>query len=61
MELKDRPGDTPSVKRLDILPDQSMTAHQVMFGVLWYDGQEHKICMQPYSVITEYEVVRLIH
>ena len=45
IELKDRPGDRPSVCRLDILPDRQMAGNQVMFGVLWYDRSRHRICL----------------
>lgn len=61
IELKDRPGDTPSADRLDILPDSRMAEDQVMFGVLWYDTGRHKICMHPYSIITEDEILRLLY
>ncbi|MCD7993717.1 MAG: SWIM zinc finger family protein [Clostridia bacterium] len=61
IELKDRPGDMPSVSRLDILPDRQMAEHQVMFGVLWYDRRRQRICLHPYSIITEQEVVRLLY
>ena len=61
IELKDRPGDMPSVSRLDILPDRQMAENQVMFGVLWYDRGRHRICLHPYSIITEKEVVRLLY
>ena len=61
IELKDRPGDRPSVCRLDILPDRQMAGNQVMFGVLWYDRSRHRICLHPYSIITAKEVVRLLY
>lgn len=61
IELKDRPGDTPSVKRLSQLPKQEMLAGQVMFGVMWYDREAHKICLQPYSIITGQEIMRLVY
>lgn len=61
IELRDRPGDTPSVGRLELLPDEALAKNQVMFGVLWYDQDSHKICMQPYSVVAEHEIIRLLY
>lgn len=61
VELRDRPGDSPSVPRLRILPDRRLADHQVMFGILWFDEASHKIYMQPYSVVTENEIVRLLY
>lgn len=61
IELRDRPGDTKTTGRLAILPDSGLLKDHVIFGILWYDGREHKICMQPYSIITEDRVIRLLY
>ena len=43
------------------MPDREFCTGQVMFGVLWYDGKRQNICMQPHSIITEKEILRLLY
>lgn len=61
IELRDRPGDEGTVSRLALLPDPAFCREQVMFGILWYDGIEQKICMQPLAMIRREEILRLLY
>ena len=30
-----------------------------LFGLIFYDAQDHRICMHPYSIVTPDEIIRL--
>lgn len=61
IELRDRPGNEGTVSRLEILPDPALCLNRVMFGFLWYDGTEQRICMQPLAIISREEILRLLY
>lgn len=61
IRLLDRPGDSPSVFRLSQLPDPGLLENQVVFGILWHSAELHAICLQPYAVITDQAVLRLLY
>lgn len=46
-------------KKLEWLPNKAWLENQVMFGVLRYDYADGRIYMQPYSIVTENEIIRL--
>ena len=61
IELLNPDGNRHLDRRPGILPDREFCTGQVMFGVLWYDGKRQNICMQPHSIITEKEILRLLY
>lgn len=46
---------------LEDVPDTSILQDGVMFGVLYYDLQQKRMAMQPYSVITKQQIIRLLY
>lgn len=63
IELRDRTcgGWEPCVQQLSLLPDRTLLENQVMFGLLYYDETDRKICLHPRSIVTEKEIVRLMY
>lgn len=61
IRLMDQPGSPRSVNNLALLPGSRFLKNQVLFGILWYDAATHSICMQPCSVITGREIIRLLY
>lgn len=59
--LGDAPGIEPSVERLLILPDEKLLKNQVLLGAFYYDAARRRLKMQPLSIITETDVVRLLY
>ena len=50
--------DHASVHRLKALPFE-IPALSALFGLVFYDAADHRICVHPYSIITSDEIVRL--
>lgn len=59
--LKDIPNMEATVHRINMLMDASLLKGQVLLGAFFYDEAEHRICVQPYSIITNERVVRLLY
>lgn len=59
--LKDIEGEEKTTNRLSILPDKSFLEGQVVAGAFFYEEKIKQICIQPYSIITEKQVVRLLY
>lgn len=59
--LRDKKGNEPSLNGLISLPARSLFMNQVLFGVVYYDSTDHQMCMQPYSIVTEKAIVRLLY
>lgn len=59
--LRDKKGHEPTVERMASLPAGSLFENQVLFGAVYYDPKDHQICMQPYSIVTENAIVRLLY
>ncbi len=60
--LRDREedgNDHRTTARLAMLPDAAMLENQLMFGLLFYDETDRRICVHPYSLLTENQIVRL--
>lgn len=60
--LRDRAGDGPShssTLKLEWLPNEQWKENQVIFGLLYYDPADARICLHPYSLITDDQIVRL--
>ncbi len=59
--LRDRPEDGEdhrSVSRLDLLPSDALS-EGALFGLMFYDEGDRRICIHPYSVLTAGQIVRL--
>ena len=59
--LDNVPGGENTTQRLSMLPDRKALENQVMLGAFFYDRGRQRICMQPYSIVTEQDVVRLMY
>ena len=59
--LGDAPGIEPSVERILLLPEKSLLKDQVLLGAFYYDGTQRRLKLQPLSIVTENNVVRLLY
>lgn len=59
--LKDRHNLEKSIPILEAVPNQIAFENQVLFGVIYYEETEKRICMQPYSILTEETIIRLLY
>ncbi len=59
--LKDMPGMEGTINRLALLPDASLFRNQALLGAFFYQEEERRICLQPYSIVTEEQIVRLLY
>jgi len=59
--LGDVPDMEPSVHRLGLLPDPALLEHQTMLGAIWYDGAARRMKLQPLSIVTGEDIVRLLY
>lgn len=58
MELRGHEG---TIDRLFVLPEEELFQNQVLLGAFFYDEEKRRICVQPYSIVTEDRVVRLLY
>lgn len=58
MELRDHEG---TLKRLFLLPEEELFQNQVLLGAFFYDEEKRRICVQPYSIVTEDRIIRLLY
>lgn len=59
--LGDAPGIEPSTGRLSLLPDGRLLRDQALLGAFFYSAAERRLKLQPLSIITETDVVRLLY
>ena len=59
--LRDQKNREGTVKMLNKLWDAGLLSNQVLFGMMFYDPADHQICMQPFSIVTEQDIVRLAY
>ena len=59
--LGDMPGMEGSIVRVAALPDPTLMENQVLLGAFWYDGTEWRIKLQPLSILTDTDVIRLLY
>lgn len=57
-DRKEDGADHVSVDRLKALP-MDMPAGSAVFGLVFYDAADHRICLHPYSVVTSDRMIRL--
>lgn len=58
IEVRSREGKED---RLSMLPRKELLENQVLFGLVYYDGKDHSMCIQPLSIVTDQEIVRLMY
>lgn len=51
-------ADHASVQRLKSLPFELPTG-SALFGLVFYDARDHRICVHPYSIVTPETIIRL--
>lgn len=59
--LRDRPEDGEdhaSVRRLSLLPGTALR-DGALFGLMFYDEASHRICVAPYSILSDGQILRL--
>lgn len=59
--LGDAPGMEPSTERIGLLPDGGLLQNQVLLGAFYYDMADRRLKLQPLSIITETDIVRLLY
>lgn len=59
--LGDLPGLERTTHRLGLLPDPGLLEGQVLLGAFWYDREERRMKLQPLSLVTETDVIRLLY
>lgn len=59
--LGDAPGMEPSTERIALLPDKKLLQNQVLLGAFYYDMADRRLKLQPLSIITETDIVRLLY
>ena len=47
--------------RLALLPDNRLLENQVLLGAFYYDGASRRLKLQPLSIVTDTDVVRLLY
>lgn len=61
LEIRDREGWEPTAALLSMLPDQEAFRQQALFGLVYYDSCDRKICIHPHSLITDEKIIRLLY
>lgn len=59
--LGDAPGMEPSTERIGLLPDGGLLQNHVLLGAFYYDMADRRLKLQPLSIITETDIVRLLY
>lgn len=59
--LGDMPGMEPTCSRIPLLPDGNLLKNQVLLGGFYYDAKSRRLKMQPISIITGSDIVRLLY
>lgn len=61
IRLGDAPWMEPTTHRLPMLPDGALLAGQVLLGGFWYDAGARRLTVQPLSIVTPENIVRLLY
>lgn len=59
--LGDAPGMEETTNRIAILPSKELLQNQVLLGAFYYDKAERRFKLQPFSIITKTNIVRLLY
>ncbi len=61
IRLGDAPWMEPTTRCLLMLPDRALLEGQVLLGGFWYDAAARRLTLQPLSIITPEQIVRLLY
>lgn len=61
MELRGREGWEDTMKALSLISEPEVFHGQTLFGLMYYDGQDHRMRMYPCSIVTGKGIVRLLY
>ncbi len=61
IELRVRGDWENTLAALSLIPDQEVLHGQVLFGLMYYDQEDKKICLYPCSIVTAKGIVRLLY
>lgn len=59
--LGDAPGMESTTDRIGLLPDSALWENQTLLGAFYYDRRARRLKLQPLSILTDTEVVRLLY
>lgn len=59
--LGDMPGMEAATERIELLPDPELLRDKVLAGGFYYDGARKRLMLQPYSILTEEKLIRLLY
>ena len=59
--LGDSPELEPTVRFLELLPEEGLLRDQVLLGAFYYNRENGRLQLQPLSIITDSNVVRLLY
>ncbi len=54
-------GMEETTGRIELLPDGSLLKNQVLLGAFYYDAKDRRLKLQPLSILTDSDVVRLLY
>lgn len=60
LEIRDRDGWESTSQLLAMLPEPEVFYRQVLFGMIFYDSSDHRICIHAYSIVTKSRIIRLL-
>lgn len=59
--IRDREGWEAATDILALLPEPDLFCKQALFGLLYYDTHDHRMCIHPMSLVTRDKIVRLLY
>ncbi len=61
IELRGREGWEDTMTALSLISDRDVFYNQSLFGLMYYDPEDHRIRIYPCSIVTEKGIVRLLY
>ena len=61
IELSGREGWADTMAALSMIPKKNVFQNQALFGLMYYDSDDHKLRMYPCSIVTGEGIVRLLY
>lgn len=61
IRLGDSPELEPTTDRVSLLPEGGLLQGQVLLGAFFYEKESERLLLQPISIITEKDIVRLLY
>ena len=59
--IRDREGWEAATDMLALLPEPDLFCKQALFGLIYYDTHDHRMCIHPMSLVTKDKIVRLLY